>query len=203
MLLFQVDQLAREAVCYEPTTGQYIALLDLRSEDLSCHAEALSDTAHTSGTAASAPILPALLFLMTVQIGFVTSWPPLNLSSTMRGVVTSCAVALQWLSKKSYYFVDFASSNIFVCCSMLFCILNFLSRKIHQSCKFEIISPELRKYKLYKNILMSEIVQVIFKRSWRKTMDVLLSVQRVLVLIVLFSALCYSLSFNHFWKLNR
>lgn len=66
--------MAREAVCYEPSSGQHVPLLDLRSEDLSCHASALSDTSHTSGGSASnAPILPALMFLVTAQTLFTVN----------------------------------------------------------------------------------------------------------------------------------
>ncbi|RXG56366.1 hypothetical protein Avbf_12825 [Armadillidium vulgare] len=42
----QVHQLAREATCHEPRTGQEIPLLDIRSEDLSCHASPFSGSAN-------------------------------------------------------------------------------------------------------------------------------------------------------------
>ena len=78
-------------MCFEPTTGQNVALLDLRSEDLSCHASALSDTAHTSGTAANAPILPALLFLTAAQTFFLSNLPR---RLSLPAVVVSLAVVI-------------------------------------------------------------------------------------------------------------
>ncbi|KAG7172303.1 Chaoptin-like 1 [Homarus americanus] len=69
----QVHTLARAATCFEPTTGQQVPLLDLHSEDLGCHASALSDSGHASPTATPTPSTIALLLTPTLLILFFGS----------------------------------------------------------------------------------------------------------------------------------
>ncbi|ROT77302.1 Chaoptin, partial [Penaeus vannamei] len=57
----QVHRLARAATCHEPRTGQHVPLLDLHSEDLGCHASALSDSGHAPPTATPTAFVVALV----------------------------------------------------------------------------------------------------------------------------------------------
>nr|XP_045584572.1 chaoptin-like [Procambarus clarkii] len=57
----QVHTLARAATCYEPSTGQHVPLLDLHSEDLGCHASALSDSALAPPTATPTAFITAFV----------------------------------------------------------------------------------------------------------------------------------------------
>ncbi|CAL4203145.1 unnamed protein product, partial [Meganyctiphanes norvegica] len=64
----QVHALAREAKCFIPRTGQHVSLLDLHSEDLGCHASALSDSGHAAPSP-SAATLTATLILAVLSLG--------------------------------------------------------------------------------------------------------------------------------------
>ncbi|XP_047469149.1 chaoptin-like [Penaeus chinensis] len=57
----QVHRLARAATCHEPRTGQHVPLLDLHSEDLGCHASALSDSGQAPPTATPTAFVAALV----------------------------------------------------------------------------------------------------------------------------------------------
>ncbi|XP_076032645.1 chaoptin [Oratosquilla oratoria] len=56
----QVHQLARQATCHEPKTGQQVPLLDLHSEDLGCHARLYSDSGARVSSAPLGVVVPGL-----------------------------------------------------------------------------------------------------------------------------------------------